>query len=141
MFSKNRENYDHSDVFHTQMKPLLEQLHKIALDNHVDFVGLVQYMQSDAGASDTFEAGISKTVALHGPNHCLPSMAAAACCTDDSKAAMLCLMMSAAMGNGSRPDDKGQMLKDGTDEELAGTKDSVESLMAHLAGANPAGKC
>lgn len=137
----NLETYDCSDVFNTQMKPLLDQLQKIAIDNKINFVGIVQYLQRNGANKDTMEAGISKTVALHGPARCVLSVAAAAACTDNPKGALTALMLCTMVEGGSRPDDKGQMLKDGTDEELAGTKDSVESLMAHLAGANPAGKC
>lgn len=122
-------SYDKSDIFHAEMKPLIDKLQAIAIEHKIGFVCLAQYMIDDQKDSVAF--GMAKTIALHGKELTNPALVTAATAVDNPKAALAACMLSIALDGGTQPDNRQEMLKDGTDAELDGAKDAVDALLGH----------
>lgn len=130
--------FDETEVFRTQMKPLLEKLKTIADNSKISFQATTQYMQRDAGDA-TMEAGFHRIAVFHGAEYTQPCLVAASHCATDPEKAAMAMVAQAIIGTGKPPrlDGRMEMMEDGTDSELDATKDTVESLLGHVSAAKP----
>lgn len=102
------ETYDESEVFHAQIKPLLDEVHRICCEHQIGMVSHVQYIQRDAAMDpdETMEAGICSMITLHGEERTVPAMVAAAACIQKPALAFAALVKAGLTQTGTRDNDE-----------------------------------
>lgn len=122
------QNFDASEVFKAKMQPLLDELHKLAVENDIPYVAFAQYGLEDVPGDDTqSRAAICAQVSINAQRACPIMQAVAQASTDPRMASMM--LLSAAMGHKETVDVA-------EDERRRGvSRDAVDTMLAKMAAA------